>query len=370
MKDTNDEKNIEILINELGVFELRGVARQLGIPSPTTKKRDELISLILESIKNGGTIKDSAQKRGRPYKKLNVLDNIANKINNEVVKIDFSNTKKVVNFEQEASYSIDDDVCEGIIQKYNFTIEMYDIRTGVLVKFDNTEHYDQLLTLGDKVKTTVNLINDVYQASKIISINDQDIDIYRPTFVRKGEPIISDKKVPFATGEAVEGRRNIYKLEMEIFETNYLQNLMKYCENNDYTLIILATNTSFENEIMFNKIPLANKFMASYGTKEKTSYHKILDALNYAENLVERGKKVVLFVADIIEIVKCLESYMQQEEIIDYSEATKLITQKLLKFARAYENGVSGTLIMCYNEIDCDNKFLVNDIMKISKRIN
>ena len=76
MIDTNEEMTIDVLINSLGVFELRGVARQLGIPSPTTKKREELISLIQGAINSGATVKDSTPKRGRPFKKLNILDSI------------------------------------------------------------------------------------------------------------------------------------------------------------------------------------------------------------------------------------------------------------------------------------------------------
>ena len=40
-KDQREGK--ELLVRQLGVFELRGLARELGITSPTTKKRDELI---------------------------------------------------------------------------------------------------------------------------------------------------------------------------------------------------------------------------------------------------------------------------------------------------------------------------------------
>lgn len=293
MKETNEEKGIESLIDGLGVFELRGVARQLGVPSPTTKKRDELISLIKEAIDNGATIQDNVSKRGRPFKKLNILDSIANKINNEVIKIDFSNTQKVVKFAQDSYYKLDDDICEGIIQKYNFSIEMRDIKTNALVKFEKTEQLNELLSLGDKVKTTVNLVDGVYYANRILTINDQDYNDYRSKFENNGEAVISQDKIPFANGEAIVGRRNLYKLEREIFETNYLENLLNVCKNEKYELILLATNTSFENEIKFKKIPLSNKFMASYGTENLLNYHKVIDALNYAENLVSRGKRVV-----------------------------------------------------------------------------
>lgn len=367
-----DEKvNIKELIKGLGVFELRGVARQLGISSPTTKKRDELILLINQSLDNGAVAQNTSQKRGRPYKQLNVLDNIRNKINSETILMDFSNTQKTVNFAQEANFTIDDDICEGIIKKSNYSIEMYDLKTGAKVKFDKIDYNDELLATGDKVKTTVNLIDDVYHANKILEINNQDFEDYRSKFVDKGDIVISNEVIPFALGKAVEGRRNVYRLDEELFETTYVENLLNYCESNEIEFVLLATNTSFENEIKFKKIPTENKFIASYGTDDIINYHKVLDAVYYAENLVNRGKKVVLLVADIVEIVKCLESYFSEDQTVeDVNKATKVIMQKMLKFACAYENGVSGTTIMCYNQIDTDDKFLMKDIMKISNKIN
>lgn len=369
---TNEEKNIEILINELGVFELRGVARQLGVHSPTTKKREELINLIQEAIKSGATLKDNFPKRGRPFKKLNILDGISEKINNEVLKIDFSNTRKVVNFAQDGSFNYDYEEVVGIIQKYNYNIEMRDIATGTLVKFEKADELEDILQLGDKVKASVIKGDDIYLATRVLSVNGQDFSTYKSKFFEKGNAIISAEKVPFATGEAVVGRRNLFKLDRELFETRYLQDLYLECQKEGFEFILLAANTSFENEIVFGKLPTTNKFIAAYGTDNLINYHKILDALNYAENLVNRGKKVILFVADIIEIVRSLDRYFDgaSNNVEKHDEATLFIVQKLLRFARAYENGCDGTVIMCYNDVDSDNNFLVKDVLKISNRIN
>ena len=71
-----DEQQREVLVQRLGVFELRALAREIGIPSPTTKKRDELVAMIMQSFEKGVSQEAKVQKRGRPYKKLNSLDEI------------------------------------------------------------------------------------------------------------------------------------------------------------------------------------------------------------------------------------------------------------------------------------------------------
>lgn len=370
MIDTNEE-SMKMLIDELGVFELRGVARQLGVPSPTTKKRDELIDLIYEAIKNGATIKDATQKRGRPYKKLNILDSITNKISNEAVKINFSNTQKVVGFAQGKTIPIDFTQLEGIITKYNYCIEMRDILSGSVVKFDKTEHLNELLETGDRVRATVDYVDGQFVFKKLLEINGVEVEKYRSKFVDKGSPVIENKEIPFADTKATLGRRNLYRLSTELFENNNVENLLDYCCEEGYELIVLAVNTAFENEIKFRSLPTINKFVTEYGASNKMSYNKILDAVNYAENLVDRGNKVVFFVADIMEAVRCLDKYFsKEEEDEEHEDATVLVTQKLLRFACAYSQGCSGTLIMCYNEVDKNDKFLFNDLFKISKKIN
>ena len=99
INDVNNEKRKESMIRGLGVFELRAVARQLGVPSPTTKKREDLIALILEASRNGKYIEENMPKRGRPFKRLNVLEHITNKISPDDFKgLDF---ESVIRFEQE-----------------------------------------------------------------------------------------------------------------------------------------------------------------------------------------------------------------------------------------------------------------------------
>ena len=68
--ETNQSKRIELEVKRLGIFELRALAREVGVQSPTTKKREELIVNILERINNGQLDDVVVTKKGRPYKRL------------------------------------------------------------------------------------------------------------------------------------------------------------------------------------------------------------------------------------------------------------------------------------------------------------
>ena len=89
----------ELLIRELGVFELRGLAREIGITSPTTKKREELINLILEKIQDGAVIEHLEKKKGRPYKKLASIDELVNLLT-DVERSEEGHTLEALTFAQ------------------------------------------------------------------------------------------------------------------------------------------------------------------------------------------------------------------------------------------------------------------------------
>ena len=64
----NEEtKSKENLVRSLGIFELRGLARELGVKSPTTKKREELIDLILEIVSSGEEPMSAGKRKDAPY---------------------------------------------------------------------------------------------------------------------------------------------------------------------------------------------------------------------------------------------------------------------------------------------------------------
>lgn len=65
-------------LNNLGIYELRELARQKGVASPTHLKRAEIIQQIMEIEKGKLTPKFNTTKRGRPTKKHNIPSDYCN----------------------------------------------------------------------------------------------------------------------------------------------------------------------------------------------------------------------------------------------------------------------------------------------------
>ena len=370
-----DEKQIEDLVKDLGVFELRAVARQLGVPSPTTKKREELILLIKESVKKNGAMEFNDQKRGRPYKKLNILNSLTNRLSfdSKPYTPDYSS---ILAFEQEEKPILmtEDEtfVKEGIVRKTNLAIGFLDLKSGDLVFLSNLlDEYNEINT-GDKIKVDAKKVADAnyYTSSKIKEINNVKIDEYKFCLAGEGEDIIDNRYIPFAENKKIMvGRRNIYLLDEDVYENEFYQNLYNYCNENSFELITIGANISFENNILFNTLNIKNNFTSVYGTDIEQANNKIIDGINYATRQKELGKEVVVFVTDVVEILRNLDKSFEPEIGEEHSQKSIIIFQKLLEFARSSSNHSSGTLVMGYFENDKSDKFLMNDIFKISKKI-
>ena len=178
-------------IKSLGIYELRAVARSFGIPSPTTKKREQLIELIIEQLKSGNkTETNLPTKQGRPYKKLLNIDSILNSIKN----LDYENQIKtiksyedVLEFHQKIptidNFSLNILVnVKGVVRKSN-EVYFIDQSTSSPIYIDDMTKFRKI-TEGDfiegvAIKTN---IDDHAYLKSITKINNESTDDYKMVY--------------------------------------------------------------------------------------------------------------------------------------------------------------------------------------------
>ncbi len=381
--DMNELQQREMLIRSLGVFELRALARELGIVSPTTKRREELLSLIFDILKNGGQVQSASQKRGRPYKQLSSLENIVSCMQND--NREASTMTGVAVFMQGDgslnTYCGDELIMEGyvrLLKDGDYCI--FDYSAWSHATIPQNMRCAELLTIGAHIK-----IQAVYESKKcrysavtILQINGIDADEYLRPKLDLGDEVISKQEISFGDLVAKEGRRNIYSFVDPLFEDDRTEMLQKFCKENGYKFMVLSVDTPQENQIMFKTLNIPATFIHNYGENEVDGVNKIVDFINYCDFSINQSKKVVALVPDVVSTMKILDAYFvksepaQQERVVQVGHAdnTIILMQSLFSLGRAYQSGCSGTLIMGYNQLDKEEKFLNSDILKISKTIN
>lgn len=373
MKENKREQ--ELLVKGLGVFELRGLAREMGIPSPTTKKRDDLINLILEKAREGVSYERTEKRKGRPFKKLNSIDEIVNTMIESQTKQEKITFESLISFAQD--FPMEEEICkdckmdvyEGILRQDKDIFAFYS--NGTFVFIDKAiEGFDKLRR-GDKVKveaeTTVNK-NKV--AVKILEINGVGLTKYQASKVENGEEIISNETLPFGENVVYVGRRNACSYDQSFIEENELSEILAYAQKNDIEIILLGVNTSYEDQLLLKQYDYINNFTTEYGSNAEKNFNKIIDAIFYSQNLIERGKKSLFIIIDIMEVLYQIDkTYGVNYYKMEHCDQAIVIMQKIMSLGKAYSDGRSSTVLLGYNNCDKENPFLVNEILKICKKI-
>ncbi len=81
-----EKRNKKKLLSSLGVYELRGLARAIGIKSPTTKVREKLIDEISAALATGHVAEPRETNKGRPSKPLANIDDLLVAVQNGSLK--------------------------------------------------------------------------------------------------------------------------------------------------------------------------------------------------------------------------------------------------------------------------------------------
>ncbi len=372
----NNVRPKELMIRELGVFELRGLARELGISSPTTKKREELIELIMSILEKGENIERSGKRKGRPYKKLSSLDDIMNSmiVNESSKTVEKINYESILTFAQEPV--IFSNLNTNEIGEYEGYIRVSE--DGTYTVFDqkkekwlyiksDLEFYDKLL-LGDKVKVEGKLVSDKQvEVIKILTINNNKPEEYQISFIDKGKEIIGTNLLNYSGKTLYEGRRNAIEKDKDLYEDDNLKNFIQNYINQQYEVLCLGANIAFENSLYFDSILKAEKFLTTYTSDPLVNFNNTIDAINYTENLLNKGKKVILIISDIIDIIRSINACFTSDD--EFCEQSMVVLRKLMSLGKMFNNDISCTLILFYNKLDKNNKTLINEILKISKII-
>lgn len=363
----SDQK--EIVVRGLGVYELRALARELGVPSPTTKKRDELISLILQSFENGGNKDAIQQKRGRPFKRLASLDGIVNSVaqNEQKEEVKY---ESVIRFAQEEKPLISTlgnvNRVEGIASKNEEKMVIYSFDGKNKAFVENLDYADKIAS-GDIVEISGQEINGTedYNAMAICTINGQIASVYQPTDYQHGQVIISNKQIPTGAHLIFEGRRNACLTDLDLYENEAFADLVRYSEATDSKLVIIGANTSFENKIFFKQQGIKYDFTSAYDEKPAHVLRQTINALNFADATFNSGENVIIVVADMGGLLQGLDKNFEGDS---YASETQVIAKKLVSLAGSFESGKSVTLVVFYNDLDRNDQFLQNDILRICKR--
>lgn len=377
--EISQNKRIELEVKKLGIFELRGLAREVGVPSPTTKKREELIDNILDRINKGGLDEVVVTKKGRPFKKLAVVDNL---LNNMTLQDKFSNQTKLISYEDILSFAqvmpVISNVANqigqfnGIVrQSANSDILMfYDFEIAQAIFLPNELEFVSLIHNGDEVECRAKKINNnQYFAIEITAINGMKPTEYKASHIDLGEQIISTANLNFFDKKVFVGRRNLSIVKENFYENENFDKIATQALKEGYKIVYLSLNSSIEDQIKLRYCQ-GKVLSTKFDDPCVQSLNKALDCISLCENLVTHGEKVLLIIPDIMNVVRALDyCFIDQAKMYGHSMQSIIVAQKILSLGRAYKLGANVTIMLCCDENDAGDEFVTNQLIKICKMI-
>ena len=382
LENLSTDENKASVVNNLGIYELRALARTLGVVSPTTKKRDFLVNAILDKLSKKETEVLVEQKKGRPYKKLESIDNILNLVNNDSKSI---NIGKVYTFEdivllaQEEpvfDYSSDEKKDkEGVLRIIKNSIYFIDKNDGttVFVPFEFVKRFG--LTNGDYIKVKASKINskDQFNAQTILKVN-QKVPVQGQAQAKNFDlvKVLPTKILNTGTQSLLIGGRNFYILSQPLYLDNDILNTLTTIEGTNKQIFYISCNSCQENELILKK----HKNYCVFGGKNRENnesmlLNSVVDCINYSTRQLSMGNGIVIVLEDVFEILNCLDSYFSSEKqnVLGHAQQTNIIMEKLLSLNGAFEGAVDCSLLLLVNELDIEDPFIKSRIIKTSKKI-
>ena len=386
----------------MGIYDLRNYARHIGVKSPTTLKRDELIQRINQIIE-GDAPKEVLTKKGRPPKHkadskfmldLIIPDNLFNNSSSDAYKtfaVDIS-TEELSHYhnmfcESGNAAKTDNLVFSGYFDKYSndFGIAYFKgymtayNKENTIITLDLIEKYG--LKRGDYVVGGAKYIStkNIMLATDIETINGiqakqinqrKNFAEIMPSFPKNIINFencndinlkIAQKYCPIAEGSRV----YIEKPQAEEYHTFVEDFLECFVCQKDLNTILVSIDDSPENiyHIMakFPNIDICERRPSQ--TREQF-FEQVDMVISNAISKVEYGKKMAVVFYNVSNFYTALAENIVITKKVSQSEANIMATNKLKDMFNLAKNCGENSLTMIF--LNCDGKFIFNANCAIS----
>ncbi len=393
MRNSSEKVISPEILNTLGIYELRELARSIGVSSPTTKKREQLCTEILDISSGSVKVEAKQNKKGRPPKTITKITTmVKDYIPPEILKlqkpIERESYSNILMLAQNPSIygQINSNVNKqifGYLDSINGHFYLNNLKNNELFKFITFYVPDEIISKynlreGDKV-LAYGKISDNYDCGileEVLKINDVDVSNWNS---KRKVYDISAFDIPSV--DTVVFGKNIKKGERTI---SYFQNdedailaIVKEIEN-------LSRNNNLDEKLVFVGIELApeviyygrlNKnlemFATTYYNNLDESYNAIINAINFCNSTLKDGKSVRMFIFDIMGLVTRLDQYFasQMASYMGHNISGVQLVKKLVGMGKAISKDLTITTHSVAFESQRNDEFIVNEINKIAKTI-
>jgi hypothetical protein len=383
----NDKIISAEILKNLGIYELRELARNLGISSPTTKKRNELCELILK-ISKGEQKTETKTNKGRPPKSITKISSLLN----EFIPEDILKLQKVVETNNNDFEFLTLAQNPLSINKYNEEKQIFgyinSINGHLYVK--NLKTYNEFKDLVFYIPTEITQKFSLREGDKILA-NGKIADSYTCGII---ETILKINNKEIGAYEALKSRKSLDLSTVEIFSVNEIfldtqikkgDRILTFFKNQEEAIVkVLEEIEKLTDKTIFLGVELAPEVIYYIKTKKNieaftTSFYNTLEetfdavtnSINHANTLLKDGESIKFIIFDIMGILSRLDMYYSNEsnKYLNHNVSAIQILKKLIGKGKAFTKNLHLTTISIAFESERNNEFLKTELEKVFSKI-
>lgn len=370
-------------LDKLGIYELRTLAREVGVYSPTTLKKNELMDQILNIVSGKEKPYVNVERRGRPPKEISRMGEIKQIFNIKDDKVQYATKSKL-------------NICDGTFNQISSNLGHNQKKMcGYFKPFSDTEGYilnlkNNLFTIQSVISAQIiedydlregdylcytcsycNEIKDITKVDDIISINKVSYTTkpkrinfadlpYEYSTKRIDLTAIDSGRVNYKVLDRISplflGARLIINNEHNNFKIDRVASILdKLCDYNVETSVMCIGERPEEVQNFVNILPNADVIYKKQNQSAESFRDEFVLKFQHLLRQVEDGKNVALVLNDFNRAKKFIASYIALNKFLEEDEALVKSDEILcdyFKCGKITNNAGSLTLIV----MNCKSK--------------
>lgn len=372
-----NEQNLQ----ELGIFEIRNIAREIGVYSPTTQKKQELIEKIMRIVNGSEKPYVKKTRQGRPPKNITTINDFIEVIvpqktleqRNSTDYSVFNDNAKNINFDD---LNANEYCFKGLVKVYDGN----DYSLCFLSKINETQK--DIVFINNVQTDFYNLKTGDEISGKYVFVDENKPFILKEIFSINGNAFTQDfkRKTSYfnliAKNPCQKLKTNIYSNDDEIYKDIDLFSpiakgqriLIKSTLNNQFNGNILHRLSTGENNLKSLVVLIDETPENYYEFCSNSNFDVVSNNYDKCENFdleldvklerilrsVEEGSDEVIYINDIKKLQKYFENnfIMQKYSLNESIVMAENKIKNLILLGKFTENNGSLTLIA---GTDCEN---------------
>lgn len=365
-KLTKEQKECLNIVESLGVFELRALARIFGGNSPTTQKRNDHIKVVMDKIIAKEEISPLTHKTGRPYKEIDSISGVLDELSH-ITGMDY--TQKSVKQKKITFNQIELDL---------YSQNLFPIKAkGVVLSNENEElyfvnQYNSKLVLIDRkfynkidkydfvegVAVVMNSKHE-YLLNEVSSVNFEVPKLVSQNFEFK------NKTYPLAS------RYRFEKTTKLIDKQDDIKSLLKNLKEKGIISVAIIPNVAEEDLMSLQLVGFDCLVCFKISETAGNIYDTLSENLNFLKKQLSDGYNIALFIQDPVTISNFVDYYYRNgvKCFMGHTEAVANFSRELNKLIKTHSKSNSLTCFTTHDDSDMLDPLYVSLIYKNYKQI-